>query len=51
MTGTVSGDTMDFPCASFYGGKMKATLELAKPQDMIKFSNGAKWYRTDSTSA
>lgn len=51
VTGTVSGDTMDFPCASFYGGKMKATLELAKPQDMIKFSNGAKWYRTDSTSA
>jgi hypothetical protein len=48
VTGTVSGDTMDFPCTAFYGGKMKGKLEPAKPYDLLKFSNGAAWYRTSA---
>ena len=44
-TGTVSGDTLAIPCPGFYGGKLKGTLEPATPYDLLKWSNGAAWYR------
>jgi hypothetical protein len=48
MQGTASGDTLDFPCTAFYDGKLKGILEPAKPYDLLKFSNGAAWYRASA---
>jgi hypothetical protein len=46
--GNASGDTLAVTCPGFYGGKLKGILEPAKPYDLIKWSNGAAWYRASA---
>ena len=46
--GTASGDTLAVPCTRFYDGKLKGKLEPATPNDVLKWSNGAAWYRASA---
>jgi hypothetical protein len=47
--GTASGETLDATCTGFYDGELKGILELADyragPYDVLRWSNGAAWYR------
>jgi len=47
VMGTASGDTLTVTCPGFYGGKLKSVLEPATPYDVLKWSNGAGWFRAN----